>query len=226
MSTGDTEEALETERELVVYNPQLQIIPQEPAPETRLVQRYWRLGDTRPIKFTSISGFKDLRGRYSNWGPTQYPCEGCWGSCPLPTAEQKEKEYKELDNILIIRGSLFFNFPKDQGWDFLYRKVLTFVHGEEAITEELGADIKPLSITKARKINYWYTKTYRHSFIPVLEFTATFDQQRRECAKGHLAEETRDPWNIGDLHPGAWGVSRRVRRRTDSSGGWTSGGEL
>ena len=189
MSTGDTEEVLDTERQLVVYNPQPQVIPQEPASETRLVQRYWRLGDTCPIKYSIHSLFKDLRCFLHQWSAFN------WATALPPTAEQREEEYKELDNILIIRGTLFYNFPKDQGWDFLYKRVLTFVHGEEALTQELAAEIKPLTITRARHLHYWYTQNYRHSYIPILEFTSTFDQQRRECAKIHWTPEARDPWD-------------------------------
>ena len=215
MSTGDTEEVPTAERQLVVY----QEIPQEPVLETRLAQRYWRLGDTRPIKYSLDSGFEDLRCFYRDWHFFQYSAE----RDIYPGPEQAEDKYKELDNILRIRGTLFFNFPKEQGWDFLYKRVLTFVHGEQILTEGfLSAPITPIDQGTAKRLNFWYTRNFRHTYIPNLEFTATFDQQRREIAQTSLTTHlARDPYCIG---ADPWRVNRRVRQRTNSWDRWARSG--
>ena len=215
MSTGDTEEVPTAERQLVVY----QEIPQEPVLETCLAQRYWRLGDTRPIKYSLDSGFEDLRCFYQDWNFFQYSAE----RDIYPGPEQAEDEYKELDNILHIRGTLFFNFPKEQGWDFLYQRVLAFVHGEQILAEEfLSAPLSPIDQGTAKRLNFWYTRNFRHTYIPNLEFTATFDQQRREIAQTSLTtHQARDPYYIG---PDPWRVNRRVRQRTNSWDQWARSG--
>ena len=84
MSTGDTEEVPTAERQLVVY----QEIPQEPVLETHLAQRYWRLGDTCPIKYSLDSGFEDLRCFYRNWHFFQYPAERDQAPCTCPWSAQ------------------------------------------------------------------------------------------------------------------------------------------
>ena len=214
MSTGDTEEVPTVDRQLVAH-PE---IPQEPVLETRLAQRYWRLGDTCPIKYSLDSGFEDLRCFYRNWHFFQYPAE----RDQAPGPEQAQEEYKELDNILLIRGILFFNHPKEQGWDFLYKKVLTFVHGEQVLAKEhLRAPLnQTIDQDRARRVHFWYTRNFRHSYIPSLEFTATFEQQRREIARTNLPTyQARDPWYPG---PDPWRTNRRVRQRTDQ---WGRSGE-
>ena len=127
MSAGDTEEVPADNRQLVVH----QQIPQEPVLETRLAQRYWRLGDTCPIKYSFDSNFEDLRCLYRHWHHYQFPDQ----QDQYPGPDQTKEEYRELDNILCIRGTLFFNFPKEQGWDFLYKRVLAFVHGEQILED-------------------------------------------------------------------------------------------
>ena len=210
MSTGDTEEVPADNRQLVVH----QQIPQEPVLETRLAQRYWRLGDTRPIKYSFDSNFEDLRCFYRHWYNYQFPDQR--ESYPWP--EDAKEEYKELDNILQIRGTLFFNFPKDQGWDFLYRRVLTFVHGKEVLADSFfSAPIEAIGQITAQRLNFWYTRHYRHTYIPSLEFTATFDQQRREIAQTTLPTyQARDPYYLHeDLGFDYWRINKRRRLNTD-----------
>ena len=167
MSAGDTEEVPTADRQLVAH----QQIPQEPVLETRLAQRYWRLGDTRPIKYSFDSGFEDLRSFYCHWHHYQYPDQ----QDLYPGPEQTKDKYKELDNILRIRGTSFFNFPKDQGWDVLYKRVLTFVRGEQVLAEEFfRAPIKAIGQVAAKSLNFWYTRNFRHTYIPSFEFHRHF----------------------------------------------------
>ena len=208
MSAGDTEEVPIADRQLVAH----QEIPQEPVLETRLAQRYWRLGDTCPIKYSLDSGLEDLRCFYGIWHFFQYPVE----RDQYPGPEQAEEEYKELNNILRIKGTLFFNFPKEQGWYFLYKRVLAFVHGEQILGDSFFASpIQEIGQVTATRLHFWYTRNFRHTYIPNLEFTATFDQQRREVAQTRLPTyQARDPYYLGPNH---WRTNKRQRVNSEDT---------
>ena len=165
MSDIDSEEVSQVEETQLVVNqpPQAHPAVNQPVPETCLVQRYWRFGDTCPVKFSIYS-----------FPPNQWP------QVLLPQVvhlrlRQRHNSYRWAERRgvhrvgLRIRGTtLFYWFPKNQGWNVVARAVITSLHREEILKQELAVPIGALTITRARHLHFWYTRYYRHSYIPVL----------------------------------------------------------
>ena len=88
------------------------------------------------------------------------------------------------------------------------------MHGEEVLTDSFfSAPITAIGQITAQTLNFWYTRNFRHTYIPSLEFTATFDQQRREIAQTTLPTyQARDPYYLG---PDYWRINKRQRLNTD-----------
>ena len=188
MSNSGTEEVPQdievTERQIVVYQPPVVQLPQE----TRWTIRYWHFGDRGPPEDNLIfwNSPPDIRRSHT--------IRSSWGELDL-SPQLISQEYKELDNIISIRKTLFENFSCFQGWDQVVAHIIWIAY--DIKPQKDTPPIQPTDIWTARNyIHFWYSRHFRHSYIPAFEFTSTFEEQRELCRSRRWTDQHRDPWEI------------------------------